>query len=800
MTQIEQLIHGFHQALTASNYQLNPFAIPLFIVPVVSMALSCMIFKREGLNRTSYSFRMVGISVSVWLWSFSMMYCSKGADAAFFWAKVSYLGIPMIPAALYQFTVSVLDIHKEKENKRNIRLAWALSALFSMLIIGTGYVIRGMRLYWWGYYPQYRWQGSIYLLYFGGFLILSLRHFIAQYRKSSPGSVQRFRIKALLVAFTVSYLGLFDYLAKFGIPVYPFGYLPVMMFLLLIARAMMRYRLIDITPQFAANSIIDTIEDALFVLDSEGFIRLVNCAATNLFGIAGECLAGRHASSIIKDDIFSGRAQKLMEGAVRRFEFPYRQEQKDTDRMLSLSASIMRDGAGRPLAAVCIVRDITERKQAEAELKQAREELEQRVEQRTADLKAANEQLTQEMDRRAKMEIELLKMQKLESIGLLAGGIAHDFNNILTGVTGKINLARPCIEPGNKAAKLLNDAERALLRARDLTQRLLTFSKGGNPVKKPCSISGTVRDCCEFSLSGSKADFLFSAEPGLWPALVDDGQISQVINNLAINASQAMPAGGTVTVDCRNRNIDKDSGLPLEQGKYVEISVKDTGDGIPEKNMSMIFDPFFTTKERGTGLGLTTSYSIVKKHGGHITVNSSPGRGTTFNIYLPACRAENLPGPDEKDQPPASRGSARILVMDDDDMIRDICCDALSAFGYEVECVKDGKEALERYRSAKEAGRAFDLVIMDLTVPGGLGGKETLKEIMAFDPFVKAVVSSGYSSDPVMSDFRDYGFRGVIAKPFKITELSSVLNRVLSEKEKENTGQIFRATAGKTEG
>ncbi len=795
MTQFEQLLYGFHQAFIEANYRLNPFAIPLLVVPAITLSLSCLIFHREGLNRISYGFRLVAVSISIWLLSFSLMYCSKNVWAAFFWAKMSYFGVPMIPAGLYQFTVSVLGIGKE--NKKTVRLAWGLSAASAAMIIGTGFVIKGMRLYWWGYYPQYRWQGSEYLLYFVGALALSMGHFVSGYRKAAPGSVQRYRIKALMAAFGISYLGLIDYLAKFGVPVYPAGYLPVMICMLLIARAMLRYRLVDITPQFAANSIIDTIEDALFVLDSEGFIRLVNRAATTLFG---EGIMGAHASGIIQDDIFSGQARKLMEGHVRRLEFPYQPGHTGhlcAPRILSLSASIMRSGSGRPLAAVCIVRDITEQRLAEAELKKAREELEHRVERRTADLKEANDQLKQEMERRAKMEDELLKMQKLDSIGLLAGGIAHDFNNILTGIIGKINLARPCLEQPDRAGKHLDGAERALLRARDLTQRLLTFSKGGNPVKKPCLLSGIVRDCCEFSLSGSKAEFFFSSESGLWPALVDEGQISQVINNLALNAVQAMPQGGTVTVGCRNLETGKDSGLPLDPGKYVEISVRDNGPGIPWENIGRIFDPFFTTKEHGNGLGLATSYSIVKKHGGHIAVESIPGEGTSFSVYLPACPQE-LPAQGEKDRPERTDGMhARILVMDDDDMIRDICLDALTAFGYKVECVKDGKEAIEIYRKEKEAGRTFDLVVMDLTVPGGLGGKETLRKIMEFDPFVKAVVSSGYSHDPVMADFGVYGFRGVIAKPFKIAELSSLLSRVLSENE--DHGQICRAVAGKVE-
>lgn len=379
---------------------------------------------------------------------------------------------------------------------------------------------------------------------------------------------------------------------------------------------------------------------------------------------------------------------------------------------------------------------------------------------------------------RKKMEEELLRTEKLESIGILAGGIAHDFNNLLTAILGNISLARLFAEPESDLHKRLGDAEEASLRAKDLTQQLLTFSKGGAPLKKVISVSELVKESSRFSLRGSDVKCDFTIPGNLWSVEVDEGQVSQAIQNLIINADQAMPEGGTIHVSCKNVAIGEDDIKLLKGGRYVMISVEDHGIGIPREHLEKIFDPYFTTKEKGSGLGLATTHSIIKKNGGHITVESEVGVMTAFHIYLPA--SQKKPIKKEKSEKRVDIRKGKILVMDDEEMIRLVARTMLKRIGYEVEFATDGSEAIEMYKKAKEFGHPFDAVIIDLTIPGGMGGKEAIKKLLEINPEVKAIVSSGYSNDPVMADFRKYGFCGVVAKPYTIGELSKALTTLMN--------------------
>ncbi|HTP65526.1 MAG TPA: ATP-binding protein [Geobacteraceae bacterium] len=379
---------------------------------------------------------------------------------------------------------------------------------------------------------------------------------------------------------------------------------------------------------------------------------------------------------------------------------------------------------------------------------------------------------------RKKMQEEIIKAQKLESMGVLAGGIAHDFNNILTGIMGNFSLARMLVEPGSKIASMLEKAEKASLRAKELAQQLLTFSRGGAPVKKSTYIGQLVIDSATFSLRGSNVTARFFIPEDLWPVDVDSGQMSQVINNLVINAVQAMPDGGIITVTARNVEITPEMSLSLPIGSYVKISLQDDGVGISEANMSRIFDPYFTTKTSGSGLGLSMVYSIIRKHGGNITVDSQPGVGTVFHFYLAASDISPQPFEKKESQPPQGKG--KILVMDDEEIIREIAGEILSHLGYEVESCIDGAEAIRMYEEALRAGEPYAAVLMDLTIPGGMGGKEAVGRIMEVDHRAKVIVSSGYSNDPIMAQYKKYSFRGVVLKPYSAEELGQTLGEVIA--------------------
>jgi len=379
---------------------------------------------------------------------------------------------------------------------------------------------------------------------------------------------------------------------------------------------------------------------------------------------------------------------------------------------------------------------------------------------------------------RRKMEEELVKVQKLESLGVLAGGIAHDFNNFLTAIIGNLSLAKMDCEPGDQAISRLDEMEKASLQAKNLTQQLLTFSKGGEPVKKLADLADLVKTAANFSLRGSNVRCDFSISEDLLPVEVDEGQISQVINNLVLNADHSMPEGGIIEIHSGNINLTADNEFSLSAGTYLRISVRDHGLGIPPDHLPKVFDPYFTTKHKGSGLGLTVAYSIIDKHKGRLTVDSELDQGTTFTIYLPASETSaDQPIHEEKR---LHTGRGKILVMDDEDFIRNLAIQMLSKIGYEVSTAADGDEAIEIYRQAQDAGNPFDVVIMDLTVPGAMGGKEAIRKLKEMYPHVKALVSSGYSNDPIMSNFKDYGFQGVIKKPYRIQDMSFAVDSIIS--------------------
>jgi two-component system, cell cycle sensor histidine kinase and response regulator CckA len=496
-----------------------------------------------------------------------------------------------------------------------------------------------------------------------------------------------------------------------------------------------------------AQVTLRSIGDGVITTDSEGRVVLINAITERLTGWTQREAEGKPLAEIF--NIINENTRERCENPVDKVL----REGKIID-LANHTALIARDGAERSIAdsgapildesgniigVVLVFRDVTEKK---------------------------------------KMEEEILKSGKLESIGILAGGIAHDFNNILTAITGNISLAMRDIKPADAIFRRLSDAESACMRAKDLTYQLLTFSKGGAPIKKVVSLSEMIEVSSRLALAGSNVRCTLSMPDDLLPADVDEGQISQVINNLLINAVEAMPEGGVITVRAENLTISNDNAIPLAAGKYIKISIQDHGTGIRPGHLQNIFDPYFTTKQKGSGLGLAVCYSIVKKHDGHISVESELGSGTTFAIYLPASSNKISGKKDSREEP--IRGEGKILVMDDEAMVREVTGQILKHLGYDVEFTTDGTEAIDLYRKAKESGRPFDLVIMDLTVPGGMGGKEAIHRLIEIDPEVRALVSSGYSDDLVMSDFRQYGFKGVLTKPYQITQLALALHNVLN--------------------
>ena len=391
------------------------------------------------------------------------------------------------------------------------------------------------------------------------------------------------------------------------------------------------------------------------------------------------------------------------------------------------------------------------------------------------------DQIRRQLARESLLEAELQRTSKLESLGLLAGGIAHDFNNLLTVVMGNLSLVAS--DPGLRtdSTESIQEAEKAISRSRDLTLQLLTFAKGGDPVRTAVALAEVVQEAARFALHGSTARAEFDLAPDLWPAEVDRGQIGQVVQNIVINAVQALPQGGRIRISLANETVPTGDGL-LAAGRYLRLTLADNGPGIAAEALPRIFDPYFTTKKTGHGIGLATVHSIIKKHQGHITVTSTLGQGTIFKIWVPAAVATPPAAARPAALAVASRPRGTALVLDDEESIRRLTTAMLRRLGLEAVAVADGGEALRTYTQARQERRPFDIVILDLTIPGGLGGEETMRELLKLDPDVRAIVSSGYSNNPVLADHRSYGFKGMVSKPYELADLALVVDQLLAGK------------------
>ena len=492
------------------------------------------------------------------------------------------------------------------------------------------------------------------------------------------------------------------------------------------------------------------IGDGVITTDTEGNVVLMNKISEALTGWPQERAKGRPITEVIH--LIDEHSRETKENPVEILlktgqaidvtDSTLLVSRDGTERLIADSVSPIVDRQSNLIGTVLVFRDITEKRT---------------------------------------IEEKLLKAEKIDSLGVLAGGIAHDFNNLLSAIMGNIDLAAMELTPGDKAHESLSRAEKAIMRATDLTHQLLTFSKGGAPIKKAASITDLIKDSADFALRGSNARCIFDLPEDLWKVEIDSGQMSQVISNIVLNGVHAMPGGGEIRISGRNIVIGHDH-LELKQGIYVKVNIQDTGSGIPKELMQRIFEPYFTTKHSGSGLGLATAYSIMKRHNGLIEVASDLGKGTVFSLYLPACSGtvSLKPGPVEKLSSGNSRG--KVLLMDDDEMIRHAASEMLKQIGCEVVIATEGSEALEKYVTAKSSGYPFDAVILDLTIPGGMGGKETIGKLLELDPEVKAIVSSGYSSDAIMANHLQYGFSGILTKPYQIKDLVNILRKVIAQK------------------
>lgn len=535
------------------------------------------------------------------------------------------------------------------------------------------------------------------------------------------------------------------------------------------------------------RSIFENAIEGIFQVSMTGQILSANPAAATIIGFKSpaemqeEVTDVRDWLKLTRRDWHTLVSSLRDHGTVSDFEIEVR---RTTGEFVWLSVNLrgIYNESGEIISLDGIMEDITVRKNAAEELQLHSDHLEQLVSERTREYQDINKTLHREMLEKEKVEEELLRAKKLESIGVLAGGIAHDFNNLMTVVLGNINIAQ--LKKVGAPSPELDNAVQALNRARLLTQKFITFSSGGNPIKKIMDIESVTRSAVDLALAGSSLNAEFTVVAGLWKTSVDEDLISQAMYNIVENSKQAMAHGGTLHIEITNyrrKNQFEEKDLPIRSGDYVLIEFQDYGCGISSEHLSRIFDPYFTTAEmgakKGKGLGLTIAYSIIKKHGGDTYVDSTVGKGTRVRLFLPAIGPDRVSQERHEDTVSAfsSGGTKRILLMDDEEMLRDIARLMLERMAHEVVLADDGESAIRQYRQALAEEKGFDLVILDLTIPGGIGGKEVVSILKDIDPGVKAVVSSGYAEDPVMADFEKYGFVGVLSKPYDMNKLQSVL-------------------------
>ena len=490
-----------------------------------------------------------------------------------------------------------------------------------------------------------------------------------------------------------------------------------------------------------------SVGDGVIATDLEGRVRLVNRAAEQLTGWTQEEAIGMPIARVFQS----------LDQDTREFRNPLEDFSRDPNRTARFTRLAARDHSERPIEEVAApLQDATGR---------------------TMGMVLAFRDISDAL----RMQEERARADKLASLGLLAGGIAHDFNNILMAVMGNVSMARATLPNTGQAVTALAQAEQACVRARHLTWNLLTFSKGGAPDKKTITLPHFLEEAARLALRGSSVPYTLHVDPDLWPVHVDDRQLAQVVNNILINAQQAMPRGGAIDIVAENvveREQRSEYALQADPGPYVRISISDKGMGIPPENLGSIFDPYFTTKQAGSGLGLATSHSIIKNHGGFFLVESTLGRGTTVRVHLPASLNREL----EESTGTIDRvsGGGRILVMDGDATFRALAVTMLEFLGYTPEVVSSGSAAVERYKRALASGCPFDAVILDLVVPEGMGGREAMAQLGVIDRKVTAILSSGYVEDSMVGELQQLGFKAIIAKPFTLNELSNTLHAVMA--------------------
>jgi PAS domain S-box-containing protein len=729
-------------ALGAPSIDMVPtaYAIPPLVTAVAMLALGWAVVVREQASREAQRFFVLTFTVFVWQACFAAMYAAPDARWALWWARAAYFGIPLIPPAIYDFSTHLLRLRR----RRVVWAGWLVGLLFSTLFQVSDRFVAGVYHYEWGWYPRLGSMGTPYLAYFCGFLLLAMVEYGVRLARERSARFRE-RIGWLMLSFGIAYLGAFDYLAAYGVGLYPFGYVPVLVFLSMVAWALRRYRLVDLTPSFASEQILATMADPLIVADSGGRIRIANEAVSTVLGYGEDALLGRPLASLAVDVAELGRLLSLE--TVRATEMRLR-AQGGEEVEVSVSASPLAGEGGVRVGTVLIARDIRERKRAEVALRHSEEQLRQ--------------------------------AHKMEAVGRLAGGIAHDFNNLLTVINGNVELVRASAL-AEEDAEMLAEVLQAGNRAAGLTRQLLAFSRKQvlQPEVLDLNLSVRALENMLRRLIGEDVELEVRTPPGLGRIRADPGQIEQVVLNLVVNARDSMPAGGRVILQTAEVELG-DWELPgswrARPGTYVRLSVEDNGHGISPEVQERIFEPFFTTKEngKGTGLGLATVYGIVNQSGGHIYVESQEGQGTAFHVLMPRVADEVTP---RAAQPaaPSLAGAETVLVVEDDSAVRTLTRQILRRHGYAVIEAANGAEALEVARAHLGP---IHLLLTDVVMPG-MNGRVLADLFAGARPEARVLFMSGYTDGAIARHGIVEDGITLLQKPFSPDTLAERVREVL---------------------
>jgi PAS domain S-box-containing protein len=854
-----------------SAYHFSLYAVPMWLAAAATLILGVYVVARERITRETLAFLALHASVAIWAAMTGWMYIAASEELATTWARLAYVGVPLIAPAMYTFVVLVLGTAAPRAL---IGAVWAIGAGFVALSLSTDLLIAGVQSHFWGFYFRYGPLGIPFLVFHFAASLLALRVLWQSYRQLEPG-IARSRVRLFLACYGIGLIAAIDFLPVFGVSIYPIGFAVVLTILFVKARALSVYRLIDLTPAFAAEQILATMADPLLVVDPGGRIRVINAAAEERFGYRASELVGAPLRKLSGSG--EGQAEEL-EGLL---ELPEERQRElvvhtRTGDPLEISAAVSRisDREGYLRGTILILRDIGEQKKAErllrnseerfrsliqsisdvilvvaadgkitfgssslervvgyrpeestdkvlfdlvhpddaAESRRLFEELvgrpgqswtgEQRVRHRdgswlnveasatnllhhpaVAGVVVSYHDITERKEAEAALresQQRLLESQKMEAVGRLAGGIAHDFNNLLTIILGQARLAldQPSREEEVRAA--LEEISRAGARVSELTRQLLAFSRKQMLQPRELDVGEVITDLERVlrRLVDEDVQLVMTSEPGIPRIWADPVQVQQVIVNLAMNSLDAMPGGGVLTIDAREVDIRQDSPLARKgthPGAYVQLMVSDTGDGIAPDILPMIYEPFFSTKEvgKGTGLGLSTVYGFVEQSGGAIQVDSAVGRGTTFRLYFPVLASEG--GETTLHAEAAARRGETILLVEDSEPVRVLAGRMLRRRGYTVIEAENGFEAL---RIFSDAPAKVDLVVTDVVMPG-MAGPELVDRLRASEPKLPALLISGHTDDA------SYGARVAdegmpfLQKPFTPDELVRKVRDVL---------------------